>query len=171
MNDSQTSTQPMDPGPFDRAGAPQQGTSDADAKARRIAAYMLSREGTGPAWNIELEVANLGYTRLAMTLKPDMLNGMQIAHGGMIFALADTAFAYACNSANAASVAYNINATFLAAGQAGERLIAEASVRHQGPRSGVYDMSVYGADGRMIAAFHGVSRTVGGKTKPDEDAH
>ena len=154
---------------FDPANAPRQGTDACDVKARKIADYMRSNEGTGPHWGIEIDVVNLGYARLAMTLKPEMLNGHGIAHGAMIFALADTAFAYACNSANASSVAFQVFTTFIAAGQAGERLIAEAKVRHQGPRTGVYDMMVYGEDGRVLATFQGVSRTLGGKTNPYED--
>lgn len=151
---------------FDPASAPPQGTSAADQKAREIADYMLSQEGTGPHWGIEIEAANLGYCRLAMTLKPDMLNGHGIAHGAMIFAVADTAFAYACNARNAASVAFQVSTTFIAAGKAGERLIAEARERHQGPRTGIYDMTVYGEDGRMIAAMTGTSRTLGQPTMP-----
>jgi acyl-CoA thioesterase len=164
MSETSADQLAIDPGPFDQASAPPQGRSPADLKARRIAEYMLSQEGTGPAWGIDIEAVNLGYARLAMTLKPDMLNGMKNAHGGMLFALADTAFAYACNSANAASVAFSITATFLTAGKPGERLIAEAKARHQAARTGVYDMAVYGADGRAIALFSGISRTVGGKT-------
>lgn len=155
---------------FNPQTAPAQGTSDADCRARAIASYMLSQEGTGPHWGIEIEVANLGYCRLGMQLRPDMLNGHAIAHGAMIFAIADTAFAYACNARNQASVAFQMSTTFVAAGKAGERLIAEARERHQGPRTGIYDMTVYGEDGRMIAALTGTSRTIGGETMPSSDA-
>lgn len=159
----------LQPARYDAATAPRQGSSPADAKARRIADAMLSREGTGAAWDIEIEVVNLGYARLAMRLRPDMLNGLGIAHGGMVFALADTAFAYACNSQNNASVAFSVTATFVAAGKAGDRLIAEAGANHQGRRTGIYDMTVYGEDGEAIAIFQGISRTIGGKTIADED--
>lgn len=130
---------------------------------------MLSQEGTGTVWGIEIEAANLGYARVSMVLMPEMLNGLKVAHGGMIFALADTAFAYASNSANAASMSFNMSVTFLAAGTAGERLTAEAKAHHQAVRTGIYDIAVYGSDGRILAALQGVSRTVGGKAKPDED--
>ena len=76
-----------------------------DQKARRIAEAMLASEGTGPAWGIEIEEVREGYARIRMTLRADMLNGHRIAHGGMVFALADTAFAYACNSRNVRTVA------------------------------------------------------------------
>ena len=69
----------------------------ADELASRVAHHMLSEEGTGPAWGIRIEEARAGYARLSMVVRADMLNGHRIAHGGMVFALADTAFAYVCN--------------------------------------------------------------------------
>jgi acyl-CoA thioesterase len=74
---------------------------DADALARRVADTMLSKEGTGPSWGLVIEEAREGYSRVRMLLRPDMANGHGIVHGGMIFSLADSAFAYACNSRNA----------------------------------------------------------------------
>ncbi len=136
--------------------------SDADALARRIAETLLSREGTGPAWGVEIEDAREGYARIRMKLRDDMLNGHRIAHGGMIFALADTAFAYACNSRNESTVAQNASISFLAPANAGEVLVAEARETARSGRSGVYQVSVRGADGRVIAEFTGLSRTVGG---------
>jgi len=136
--------------------------SDADALARRIAETLLSREGTGPAWGVEIEDAREGYARIRMQLRDDMLNGHRIAHGGMIFALADTAFAYACNSRNESTVAQNASISFLAPANAGEVLVAEAQETARSGRSGVYQVSVRGADGRVIAEFTGLSRTIGG---------
>lgn len=127
-----------------------------------IAHAMLSREGTGPAWAIEIEDAGPGFSRVAMTLRGDMLNGHGSAHGGMIFALADTAFAYACNSRNQVSVAHQASITFVDAGRAGERLIAEARETAAKGRSGVYAVTVFGEDKRIIAAMQALSRTVGG---------
>ena len=73
---------------------------DADELANRVAHEMLASEGTGPSWGIAIEEARAGYVRLRMTLRNDMLNGHRIAHGGMVFSLADTAFAYVCNGKN-----------------------------------------------------------------------
>ena len=98
---------------------------DADELADRVAHEMLAAEGTGPAWGIRIEEAREGYARLSMTVRADMLNGHQIAHGGMIFALADTAFAYICNGANHASVAAQASIVFLDKVSEGETLIAE----------------------------------------------
>ncbi|MEL6183204.1 MAG: hydroxyphenylacetyl-CoA thioesterase PaaI [Myxococcota bacterium] len=136
--------------------------SDGDAKARRIAEAMLSQEGTGPHWGIEIEEAGEGWCRLSMVIQPTMLNGHRIAHGGMIFALADTAFAYACNGRDVATVAQGASITFLSPGQPGERLSAVArEVALQG-RSGVYAVVVTGEDGRTVAVFQGTSRAFGG---------
>ena len=73
--------------------------------ASRVAHGMLAAEGTGPAWGIRIEEARAGYARLSMTVRRDMLNGHGIVHGGMVFALADTAFAYVCNGRNEKTVA------------------------------------------------------------------
>lgn len=130
--------------------------------AAEVAAAMLAREGTGPSWGIEIEAAGEGYARVRMTVRADMLNGHGLAHGGMIFALADSAFAYACNSRNVASVAAQASIVFVAPANAGDVLIAEASERALVGRTGTYAVSVRTADGRAIADFHGMSRTIGG---------
>ena len=133
-----------------------------DGKAAAIAAAMLAAEGTGPAWGIEIEEAREGYARIRMRLRPDMLNGHGIAHGGMIFALADTAFAYACNSRNVRTVAAQASIAFLAPAESGEWLVAEAEEQALVGRSGVYGVKVSGEDGRAIANFQGLSRSLGG---------
>ena len=86
---------------------------DANELANRVAHDMLAAEGTGPAWGIAIEEAREDYARVSMVVRADMLNGHGIAHGGMIFALADTAFAYVCNGANHASVAAQASIVFL----------------------------------------------------------
>jgi acyl-CoA thioesterase len=89
-----------------------------------------------------------------------MLNGHAIAHGGMIFALADTAFAYACNSRNVSTVAQQASIVFLAQAKEGERLVAAAREQALSGRSGVCAVSVTGGDGRKIAEFQGLSRSL-----------
>jgi acyl-CoA thioesterase len=137
-------------------------TSQANALARRIAEHLRGREGTGSAWGIEVEEAREGYARIGMIVRADMLNGHGIAHGGMIFALADTAFAYACNSRNVNTVAQAASIAFLAPAQAGERLVAEAAEHSQAGRSGVYIVTVRNPAGAIIASFQGLSRSIGG---------
>lgn len=135
---------------------------DANELAASVARHMLAAEGTGPAWGIVIEEARSGYCRLSMSLRADMLNGHGSAHGGMIFALADTAFAYVCNGANAKSVAAQAGIVFLGSASEGETLIAEAhELAHEG-RSGVTRVAVRTSDGRAVAEFTGYSRTIGG---------
>ncbi len=135
---------------------------EADALARRVAEAMLAREGTGPTWRIEIEEAREGYARVRMRVRADMLNGHAIAHGGMIFALADTAFAYACNSRDENTVAQQASIAFLAPAHLGETLVAEAQESARTGKSGAYRVSVRTDAGRAIAEFTGLSRAVGG---------
>ena len=135
---------------------------DANELASRVAHAMLAGEGTGPAWGITIEEARAGYVRLAMRIRGDMLNSHGIAHGGMVFALADTAFAYVCNGANHASVAAQASIVFLDKVAEGETLIAEATEVAREGRAGVTRVAVRTADGRAVAEFTGYSRTLGG---------
>ena len=134
----------------------------ADELASRVAHAMLAAEGTGPAWDIRVEEARSGFCRLSMEIRGDMLNGHRIVHGGMVFALADTAFAYVCNGGNERSVAAQANIVFLGSAKAGETLVAEAQEIAREGRSGVTRVSVKTDDGRAIAEFTGCSRTIGG---------
>jgi acyl-CoA thioesterase len=135
---------------------------DANELASRVAHHMLAEEGTGPAWDIAIEEVRAGYARLSMTVRADMLNGHRIVHGGMVFALADTAFAYVCNGSNEKTVAAQASIVFLGSAGEGDRLIAEAEELATAGRSGVTGVSVRSADGRPIAEFTGYSRTLGG---------
>lgn len=130
---------------------------------------MLAAEGTGPGWGIDIEEAREGYARIRMTLRAEMLNGHGTAHGGILFALADTAFAYACNSRNLRTVAAQASIVYLEPAREGDVLVAEARERALVGRSGVYDVSVRGEDGRAIAEFTGFSRSVGGTIIGEEE--
>jgi acyl-CoA thioesterase len=134
----------------------------ADELASRVAHQMLAGEGTGPAWGSKIEEARVGYARISMVVRADMLNSHGIAHGGMIFALADTAFAYVCNGANHASVAAQASIVFLEKVSEGETLIAEASEVAREGRAGVTRVAIRTSGGRAIAEFTGYSRTLGG---------
>ena len=135
---------------------------DRDELADSVARGMLAAEGTGPAWGIRIEEARAGYARLSMTVRADMLNGHRIVHGGMVFALADTAFAYVCNGGNEKTVAAQASIVFLGSANEGEVLIAEGEEAATAGRSGVTRVSVRTSDGRPIAEFTGYSRTLGG---------
>jgi acyl-CoA thioesterase len=137
--------------------------------ADKVARAMLAAEGTGPAWGIEIVEAGEGRSRLRMAVRADMLNGHGTAHGGMIFALADTAFAYACNSRDVRTVAAQASIVFLEPAREGDVLIAEAREQALVGRSGVYAVSVRSEDGRAIAEFTGFSRSVGGAVIEERD--
>lgn len=134
----------------------------ADELASRVAHSMLSAEGTGPAWDLDIEEVRKDYARVSMVVRRDMLNGHGFAHGGMIFALADSAFAYVCNGANRASMAAQASIVFLDKVREGETLIAEAQEVAREGRAGVTRVAVRAGDGRAVAEFTGYSRTVGG---------
>src|SRR5690348_8979593 len=134
----------------------------ADELASRVAHEMLAGEGTGPAWGFKIEEARAGYARLSMQVRADMLNGHGIVHGGMVFALADTAFAYVCNGKNEKTVAAQASIVFLGSANEGHTLIAEGEEAAAAGRSGVTRVSVHTSDGRAIAEFTGYSRTLGG---------
>lgn len=136
---------------------------DKDEIARRVAHAMFAREGTGPAWDLQIREVREGYARLAMMVRPDMANGHGSVHGGMLFSLADTAFAYACNSRNTVSVAQAASVVYLAPAGVGETLVAEAREEAVSGRTGVYTVQVtVEGDGRVIAQLQGQSRTIGG---------
>jgi acyl-CoA thioesterase len=136
--------------------------NEADALARRVADRLHAREGTSAALGVEIEEVREGYARIAMIVRKDMLNGKAITHGGMIFTLADTAFAYACNSRNVNTVAQSATVVFVAPGREGDRLVAEAREESQTGRSGVYAVKVRNQNGEDIAVFQGLSRSIGG---------
>ena len=135
---------------------------DANDLANRVANAMLAAEGTGPSWGITIDEARAGYARISMTLTSAMLNGHRIAHGGMVFALADTAFAYVCNGDNVKTVAAQASIVFLGSAAEGETLVAEAEEVATAGRGGVTRVTVQTLDGRAVAEFTGYSRTIGG---------
>ena len=98
-----------------------------------------------------------------MRVRADMVNGHAICHGGYIFTLADSTFAFACNSYNQVTVAQENSITYLSPGKPGERLTAVGVESAKNGRSGVYDITVTGEDGRKVALFRGLSRTIKGQ--------
>jgi acyl-CoA thioesterase len=135
---------------------------DANELAGAVAEAMLASEGTGPTWGIVIEEARAGSARLSMMIRSDMLNGHGTVHGGIVFALADTAFAYVCNGRNERTVAAQASIVFLGSAGEGERLVAEAEELATSGRSGVTRVAVRTSEGRPIAEFTGYSRTIGG---------
>ena len=137
-------------------------TEEGDVLATRVARRLHSREGTARAFDLRFVAAGAGWAKCAMVVRDDMLNGHGLAHGGVIFLLADTAFAWACNSRNVKTLAQQASIAFLSPVEPGETLTAEAREGATAGRSGVYTVTVTADDGRVVAMFHGLSRSVGG---------
>src|SRR4051812_40948976 len=123
---------------------------------------MWAEDDASKGLGMEIVEIGPGYATLAMNVRPDMVNGQRIAHGGFIFTLADSAFAFACNSHNERVVAAQGNITFIKPGKLGDRLVATAREISRSARSGIYDVRVTAND-VAIAEFRGHSRTVAGQ--------
>ncbi|MFP4635531.1 MAG: hydroxyphenylacetyl-CoA thioesterase PaaI [Nitriliruptoraceae bacterium] len=124
---------------------------------------MLAADDASGALGMELLEVRPGFARVAMPVVEGMLNGHGIAHGGVVFTLADTAFGAACNSGRPMTVATSAEIDFLAPVQAGDRLIAEAVERASTGRNGITDVTVWreGDEPLRVAEFRGRSRTIG----------
>lgn len=135
--------------------------------ARACAEAMWADDQASRGLGMELVAVGPGTAELAMTVRADMVNGHKICHGGFIFTLADSAFAFACNSFDERVVAAHCAITFLAPARLGDRLLATGTARQRFGRNGIYDVTVVRtADGAVIAEFRGHSRTVGGSFRP-----
>jgi len=143
--------------------------TDADRLARACAEAMWAEDHASPSLGMRLEAVAPGQAVLSMTVGETMVNGHGICHGGFIFTLADSAFAYACNSHGERAVAQHCAITFLRPGRRGETLRAEATERARAGRSGITDVRVTGADGTVVAEFRGQSRLTGGHFFRTED--
>jgi acyl-CoA thioesterase len=117
---------------------------------------MMAADRASAALGIEIVEHGPGWARARMTVRADMVNGHDLAHGGLVFALADTAFACACNSWGPTAVAAAAEIAFLAPAHAGDVLDADAQVRTQQGRTGIYDVTVR-RDAEVIAEFRGRS--------------
>ena len=135
----------------------------AQALADAVADAMWSRDAVAQALGMERVEVAPGRATLRMRVRPDMTNGHHICHGGMIFTLADTAFAYACNSYNRNTVASACHIDFLAPGHEGELLEAQAVERSAAGRTGVYDVTVGVVGGKTVALFRGKSARIQGE--------
>jgi len=136
---------------------------EAQALADATAEAMYSRDRAAQALGIKIVRVQPGASLLTMDVRSDMVNGHHICHGGMIFSLADTAFAYACNSYNKNTVASACHIDFLAPAKEGETLEAEAVERSAAGRTGVYDITVRIAGGKTVALFRGKSYRINGE--------
>jgi acyl-CoA thioesterase len=130
--------------------------------ARLSAETMWADDNVTRELGIEMISVEPGQAKMAMKIRASMTNGHGMCHGGYIFLLADSAFAFACNSHGRRNVAQHCQVTFLAPGKLGSRLIAEAFERQRGERSGITDVTVRDETGSVIAEFRGHSRAIPG---------
>ncbi len=135
---------------------------NAQDTAEQCAATMAAKDAAALALGITLTHIAPGEATMQMPVRADMLNGHGICHGGLIFTLADTAFAYACNSTNKVTVAAGCSIEFLKPGQAGDTLSATAKEQALQGRHGIYDISVSNSAGEVIALFRGKSTQITG---------
>jgi acyl-CoA thioesterase len=131
--------------------------SSDDERAAAVGAAMYARDAASQALGMALEDVRPGYARMRMTVRADMLNGHGSCHGGLVFALADSAFAFACNSHDVVTVAAGCSIEFLAPAREGDELVAVAEERFREGRNGVYDVEVRRDDGALLATFRGRS--------------
>ena len=142
---------------------PKLSPAEAQALADATAEAMYARDRAAQALGLKIVRVQPGKSLLTMTVRSDMVNGHHICHGGMIFSLADTAFAYACNSYNKNTVASACHIDFLAPAKEGETLEAEAVEQSAAGRTGVYDITVRNNHGKTIALFRGKSYRINGE--------
>ena len=137
--------------------------TDAHALAQEVAQAMWGRDHATQALGMSIVAVAPGSATIAMPVRQDMLNGHGMCHGGFMFTLADSAFAYACNSYNQNTVASACAIDFLAPARQGDVLEAEAVERSRAGRTGVYDITVKVRGGKTVALFRGKSYRIEGE--------
>jgi len=142
---------------------------DDSATAQRCAAKMYADDQASRDLGITIEVTVPGCAEARLKVRQDMLNGHNVCHGGYIFTLADTAFAFACNTYNKVTMAAAASIEFLRPVNLGDRLIATAKERHRGGRSGIYDVVVTNQDAEDVAIFRGRSHMTRKPLLPPND--
>ncbi len=132
-----------------------------DAQAVANARAMWARDEASQKMGMEISALGLGHAVISMTVRTDMINGHGTCHGSYIFALADTAFALACNSHGPVAVASDCQISFLRPAMPDDKLTATARQTYHRGRTGIYDVAVTRVDGQTVAVFRGKSRTIG----------
>jgi acyl-CoA thioesterase len=153
------------------AGTQQPGAEsrDLDTLAKRVAAVMWAEDSASQALGMRIVDVGAGRATLTMTVRADMTNGHGICHGGFMFSLADSAFAFACNSHNHRAVAQACDIVFVAPVRLGDELVATAVERLRNGRNGICDVTVRRGD-EVVAEFRGRSRLINGAVLDEEPA-
>lgn len=148
--------------------AGQRAADAAQQRAERAAGALYTRDRASQALGMRLAAVRPGWARVTMRVRADMVNGHGVCHGGIVFALGDSAFAFACNSHNESTVAAAAAIDFLAAAREGDELTAEASELWRTRRNGLYEISVCNQLGERIALFRGRSYRIDGHLVSEE---
>ena len=135
--------------------------------AERCAQALLAGDEASRSLGMRMEDVKPGSARLRMTVRPDMVNGHGMCHGGIVFALADSAFAVACNTYDAVTVAAAASIDFLAPARVNDELTAQARELWRSRRSGIYEIVVSNQRGEPVALFRGRSHCTGGHILPE----
>ena len=133
-----------------------QNNSQADALAQQVVEKMMQEDRFSQWMGIEVIEVREGYSRIRMTIRPEMVNGFGIVHGGVTFALADSAFAFACNNRNDLSVALDTSINFTKQVLVGDQLTAEATELHNGKSTGLYQIAIQNQHQQLVAQFKGL---------------
>ncbi len=141
--------------------------TEPQAIAEACAEVLWSHDRASKKLGISVENIAPGYAELSMTVADDMVNGHSICHGGFMFTLADSTFAFACNTYNQNCVAQHCTISYLAPAFKGDRLLATATEVSRHGRNGIYDISIVKQDNKKIVEFRGFSRTIAGTLLPD----
>lgn len=123
--------------------------------SHQVVSHMMQHDLFSQWLGVELLEVKEGYSKIKMTVRPEMINGFGIVHGGIAFSLADSAFAFACNNRNVLSVALDTAINFLKPVQVGDTLIAEAKELHNGKSTGLYHISISNQRDHVVAVFKG----------------
>jgi acyl-CoA thioesterase len=143
-------------------------TQEAQLLAERAADVLYERDAASQTLGMSITAVRPGFAQVTMPVRADMLNGHGVCHGGLVFALGDSAFAFACNSYNEATVAAAVSIDFLAPAHAGDQLTAEARELWRTKRNGLYEIVVFNQHGERIALFRGRSYRIDGQVVPAE---
>ncbi len=129
---------------------------DNDQLANDVVSHMMEHDLFSQWLGIEVLTIKEGYSKIKMTVRPEMINGFGIVHGGIAFSLADSAFAFACNNRNVLSVALDTSINFLKPVHVGDLLIAEAKELHNGKSTGLYHIEIVNQKDHLVAQFKGL---------------
>lgn len=136
-------------------------------RARECGEEMWNNDMASRALGIEVEIPKVGAAVATMLIRDDMVNGFDVCHGGLLVALGDTAFAFACNAYNEITVASSVQAEFLRPARRGDALTATAKEEYRGRKAGYYTISIVNQDGQLVSLFRGRSVATGKALLPD----